>query len=440
MIARAVCLLFVFGISSLAACSIAEIPGTGGGASPDPSRSTTANACSDPSSPSTIEPLDLASLPSCACQAGGKARCVVRSKVPEPLSKQLADCDGAAGVCVPETILTSRAEPPSCKTSGAEGRCVSLCVPKVAKYAEVLTQGDGDACAADERCVPCTMPDGAPSGVCDIGEPAPSSCEGSGGGGDGGAPAAPGEISCPFTGAEMDVSKMPVCAPGGRCVSEGFLEDAVKDPKTRAELRSRLAACATGLCVPEAYLKKYGQHKPEACASFAGIEGRCFSTVFKDVSAQRDLLQRDVCGDDERCVPCFNPADGAPTGACTTVKCDAATKAPPALKDCCKKRGEMRGKCVPREDVPSQLRSRLSDEDCDDDTELCVPRKNLDLADVPVACTARSGGAGVCVSDCVEFGLFEGLLLSQGGCPTAETCVPCVHPTTKQPTGAPGCK
>ncbi|MBX3223471.1 MAG: hypothetical protein KF795_23360 [Labilithrix sp.] len=438
MIVRAASLLFVFGISSLAACSIAEIPG-GGGAAPGDPQTTTAATCSDPASPDTLEELDPAAVTPCECKAGGKARCVAKSKIPASLSKQLADCDGAGGACVPETILASRAEPPSCKTSGAEGRCVSLCVPKVAKYAEALTQGDGDTCATDERCVPCTMPDGAPSGVCDIGKPSPSTCASAGDGGTG-APAPPGAISCPFTGTEMDVSRMPVCAPGGRCVTEGFLDDAVTDPKTRAELRARLATCATGFCVPEEYLKKYGQHKPMACSSFAGIEGRCFSTVFKDVAAQKDLLQRDVCGADDRCIPCFNPADGTPTGACTTVTCDAATKTPPVLRDCCRKRGQMRGKCVPARDVPSQFQSRLSEEECDGDTELCVPSKNLDLKNVPDTCTPKSGGAGVCVSECIEFGLLEGLLLSQGGCPTAETCVPCIHPTTKQPTGAPGCK
>jgi hypothetical protein len=430
---RAKAVVVVLGVSSLVACSIAEIPGTG--AAPQvqtdvPSGCEAAGA--------KLEKLDLATLNACTCSAGGKAHCVAKTQMPASLSKQLADCDGTSGACVPDSILASGGELAPCKTSGVDGRCVSLCVPKVATYAEALTRGDGETCAADERCVPCTTPDGSSSGVCEIGRPPPSGCAGSPDAGGAAAPGEPGAVSCPFTGTELDVSQMPVCAPGGRCVSQAFLEAAMVDPKTRSEIFARLASCATGLCVPEEYLRKYGQHKPKACSSFAGIEGRCLSTVFKDVGAQKDLLQRDTCTENERCVPCFNPANGAPTGACSTVSCDAATKAPPTLAECCRKGGQMRGKCVPKKDVPTQLQERLSEHECDGATELCVPTENLDVSAVPQTCSASSD-KGVCVSDCVELSFFEGLFVAQGTCPDAKRCVPCINPTTMQPTGVPGC-
>src|SRR6185369_14134733 len=113
---------------------------------------------------------------------------------------------------------------------------------------------------------------------------------------------------------------------GGRCLAANL----ISDPR----IASRLEPCANGgLCVPEVYVREKGQHLPTACTFLMGVEGRCFSTVFKDVKEQKSL-PRDVCSDAERCVPCFNPATGQPTGACSTVSCDKAKTTPPALKDC----------------------------------------------------------------------------------------------------------
>jgi hypothetical protein len=239
----------------------------------------------------------------------------------------------------------------------------------------------------------------------------------------------------------MDVSQIPSCAPGGRCISESLLDEVVSDPKTQTELKTRLASCAFGYCVPEEYLKNYGQYKAPACKSFAGIEGRCFSTVFKDVAAEADVLPRDTCTDAERCVPCFNPADGTPTGACSTVKCDSPTTTPPVLKSCCDQGGQLRGKCVPKSDVPSQIQSRLQADECDAAAELCVPTENIDIKATPTTCVPTSGGgAGVCVSRCLVFSTLERLAYESGTCRADQICAPCVNPQTKQPTGIPGCK
>lgn len=424
---------------SIAACSIAELP------PPPPAAGaleTKSAECT--SAQQKLEKQDLKDLKPCACAAGGKAHCVAKAKMPASFAGQLEACDGEQGACVPDTILETAEPPPSCKTSGAEGRCVSLCIPKVAEYVDGLTRGDGNTCPEDERCVPCLTPSGKSSGICEIGAPPPASCTADGGGATTpGSDDGPTNIACPYTGPEQVVTNWAVCAPGGRCVKEESIDKLLTDPKKRDELKARLERCETGLCVPEEYIKKYGQHKPAACSSFAGIEGRCFSTVFKDVKAQKDLLQRDTCGESDRCIPCFNPADGTPTGACSTVSCDQpATTTPPALKDCCRVDGETRGKCVRRTDVPTQFQSRLSEHECDDGTELCVPSENLDLKAKTTSCTpsgAAGGGKGVCVSDCIEFRLLEGIFLGQSNCRDDQTCVPCIDPKTKQPTGAPGC-
>ncbi|HVH47732.1 MAG TPA: hypothetical protein VM925_35595 [Labilithrix sp.] len=433
---RPASLLIVSGLAAFVACSVAEIPGGGGYTAP----TADAGPLTCTAAPTKVEKVDIATLNACECKAGGKAHCVARSKMPDALSNQLALCDGQTGGCVPDTIIQSGGEPPpACKTSGADGRCLSLCVPNVEKYAEILTRGDDSSCAEDEKCIPCMRPDGSSSGICEIGRQ--GSCT------DGGVVAPATGVSCPFTGTEMDVSQMPICAPGGRCVSEALLDLAITNEQTKTELKARLATCAIGYCVPEEYLKKYGQHKPAACKTFAGIEGRCFSTVFKDIDAQKDLLQRDVCSENERCIPCFNPADGSPSGACTTVSCDAPTTTPPTLKDCCMQQGQMRGKCFPRTDIPTEYQSRLSDYECDDTTELCVPSENVDLKSVPALCkpstspsSPTTGGNGVCVSNCIKFTILENIVLQQGSCRSDQTCIPCKHPQNGQPTGAPGCK
>lgn len=443
-------ILFCSGFAALVACSIAEIPGTG----PAPSTLAELDAQADAlvqciAEPTRLEKVDLSTLQACQCKAGGRAHCIEEAKLPATLARPLAQCQGTTGRCVPDAVIESGGEPfPTCKTQGDEGRCVTLCVPRVDKYAEALTRGDGDTCKPDEKCVPCKMPDGSSSGICEVGTG--MTCV------DGGPllpdaaldPDASFEISCPYTGTPMSVVQMPACAPGGRCVSEDFLETAIPDGNTLSELKARLDRCAFGYCVPEDYLLSYGQFKPVTCTSLAGIEGRCFSTVFKDVDAQKDLLPQDTCDGNHRCIPCFNPADGAPSGACTTVKCDQpATTVPPTLQDCCSQSGKMRGKCIPREDIPEQFRGRLTWYECDSDTELCVPSENVDLKSVPAMCTPVTSvpvpfpaTSGVCVSRCLVFSFLENFVFQRAGCAEDEICAPCNNPANNQPTGAPGCK
>jgi hypothetical protein len=413
-----------------AACSVAEIPEAGDSSEVIGKKGSAAAVCQ--AAQTKLDPQDPAKLTKCECKAGGAARCVPIKKMPTGLANQLEKCDSDQGACVPDTIIASGGKaPPSCATKGKEGRCLSMCVPLVAKYAAtVLTRGDGDTCPTDERCVPCENPlDGTPTGVCDIGSPPPASCSAVGAKGGGGIGVTPGEaITCPFKGTPADPTRFPACGPngqGGRCIDPSL----VADPKIAA----RLSRCDKGLCVPEVYVKEKGQHLPTSCSSFAGIDGRCFSVVFRDVADQSELLQQDACSADERCVPCFNPATGEPTGACDSVSCDKAKMTPRPLRDCCR----ARGKCVPRRDVPQSFQARLNSDGCDARLEVCAPSENLDPNTAPVVCAAN-GGKGVCVSNCVEFDFFESILLDRGSCRSDQTCVPCRTPNG-QPSNAPGC-
>lgn len=434
---------------SFIACSVAEIPGTpaatGVGAG-EKSGSVNTKAkggqCEAGSAPVKAEAIDPTTLAACACAAGGKARCAPKDRLPDTLTAHLEDCDNTAGSCVPDTIIASRGAPlGECKAAGKPGRCLSLCVPKVSENLEYLTRGDEDACPEDERCIPCVDPlTGDATGICSIEsiEEGSITCRASGTAAAGsGVDIKPGEtVSCPFDPAKStpgDPARFPACGTGGRCLENALVP---------ADIATRLDSCPAeggkpGLCLPEIYVTEKGKHLPTTCSSFAGIEGRCFSNVFKDVQEQSDILQQDVCKADERCVPCFNPSSGKETGACKTVSCDAPKKTAVVLEECCNRKGANRGKCVPSKDIPADYQSRLKQFECDSGS-LCAPSDQIDTDAKTVPCSS-DGDPGVCVSDCIDIGFFEGIFVGRSGsCRTDQNCIPCAGPLGR-PTGAPGC-
>jgi hypothetical protein len=141
------------------------------------------------------------------------------------------------------------------------------------------------------------------------------------------------------------------------------------------------------------------------------------------VAEKKDLLPASTCGADARCAPCFDPLTGQPSGACSTVPCDAPKEPAKTLKQCCRIGGQDQGRCVPKEVVPSDARDFLGDDDgiCTG-TDLCVPNELIAPATPPKTCTAVipfvGGYQGICVSDC-----FEGLVL-QGTCTGGLVCAP----------------
>lgn len=387
--------------------------------------------------PSTLTPEDPNKFPKCACDNGGKARCIPKDKVPGNVSAQLDSCnDGGAGVCVPDTLVKSGgAAPPTCQSAFGEGRCMSLCVPEVAQNGKLLDRGKSDECAEDERCVPCNNPlkGGEPTGVCEIGKPPSAECTstpGSNGTGSGN-PA----VSCPYTGPPIvDPSTFPSCGSGARCVPTNLVP---------GDAASKLKTCATGVCAPEKSIKAGGQHLPKTCRSVAGSEGRCLNENIPDVEKQKASLPQDTCDSDERCTPCFNPVDGTETGACKSVTCDAPKEPAKKLTDCCVDKGVARGKCVPKAMVPATQQSKLDDEDenCVQGAELCAPNENLDPSFQAPPCTAdnffQGQYSGVCISDCIKLSFIENLGTSRGNCQKGFTCAPCER--NGKPTGAPGC-
>lgn len=383
-----------------------------------------------------LAPEDPNKFPKCACAKGGKARCIPKDKVPSIVIDHFDSCDeGGPGVCVPDPLVKSGgAAPPTCKSAFGEGRCMSLCVPEVAKNASLLNRGEGDVCAEDERCVPCNNPlkGGEPTGVCEIGKPPPDECKDTGGSTGGGAGGAP--LTCPYEGPPIvDPKTFPSCGDGARCVPENLVP---------AGSAGQLKRCDGGLCAPEKSIAAGGQYLPKTCKSIANAEGRCLNVNIPAVEAQKASLPQDICDSNERCTPCFNPLDGSETGACKTVSCDAPKQPAVRFKECCKGKGTG-GKCVPKEMVPASQRDKLEDKDkaCEKGAELCVPNENLDPSHNAPPCIADNffmgQYTGVCISDCIDLNFLESLGTSRGNCNKGFTCVPCER--NGKPTGAPGC-
>lgn len=128
-----------------------------------------------------------------------------------------------------------------------------------------------------------------------------------------------------------------------------------------------------------------------------------------------------------------SPATPAPT---PSTPPNTETRPPPeeALPTCCSGKGT----CVPEDVVTSEQKSYLTQKECAA-KNLCAPTENLSPSFKPTACTGGLDGKtkGVCLSNCLELPSKQ--FLDQGTCDKEHTCAPCVHPITKQPTGAPGC-
>lgn len=360
--------------------------------------------------------IDPKKFPACKPACGG-AHCIPDAFVPDAQKDLLASCPG--GYCLPDDLTAGAgfAVPDTCKsTAGAEGRCVSTCLPQIAAQKDMLPQS---TCAANERCAPCFNPTGVnpklSTGACDTACDKPKE--------------APLVLTCPWKGPPVvDPSKLPACAPacgGAHCVPFYAVP---------AAQQASLSVCPGGYCVPDTVSSTGGNFVPKTCAPLPGFpdaEGRCISSCLKSVADQAASLVQDACDAGELCVPCTDPVTGKDTGACNTAPCDAPAKPAYAFPKCCDYLGSPQATCLPTAKIPADQAKGLQQATCPADF-LCVPDEYIPQQGVPIA-TCTTPGGGACVSKCVPN--LPGYLGS-GDCPDKNhVCVPCQFaPTT------PGCK
>jgi hypothetical protein len=223
----------------------------------------------------------------------------------------------------------------------------------------------------------------------------------------------------------VDPTTFPACATctGGRCIPSNLFTPAQADLLSPCDSTSR--------CVPEQIVAQAQNLLLKPCSYGPGIEGRCTSLCIPSVSNVAPYLPQDVCTANERCVPCFSPADGTPTGICG-VGCDSAPEGQPfVFGHCC----AADGRCAPKASLPAAIASLLGPETCTGE-QLCVPAAMVENPSRRFTCCMASSSSGVCAPACVTNQNAQGRFLTQGNCSTGERCVPCANPLTGAPTGA----
>jgi hypothetical protein len=419
------------------ACDIKGEP-CGAGPSSTSSSSTTGGG---PTCPYDGPPLvDPKSFPACAC-AG--SHCVPSALVPKDQQAKLLTCDG--GFCVPDETIASKGlgVPKTCTSiGGAEGRCLSTCLPVIAKRASLLPT---DVCGAGQVCAPCYDPTAsdpnAPTGACEVACDKPAK--------------PPVKLSCPHKGPPIvDPKKFEACTGacgGARCLPADMVP---------ASQQSKLAGCKTkgnpGFCVMDETIASAQNYVPPTCKSIAGAEGRCLSTCLPEIAAQGDLLPQDSCAAGYRCAPCFNPTAKdplAPTGACSLASCDMPAE--PPLKLTCPWKGAPvvnpssldscnpvcgSAHCMPAGLVPAAQQSQLNKCTADGGAGFCLPDAVIAAGGnyVPPSCDPfpGSGAEGRCLSKCLPAVAAKKGELVQSSCSSSDLCVPCSDPFTGQSTGA----
>jgi hypothetical protein len=293
----------------------AEGAGNGGSTStgsPPPKCDDPATPCYDQScvdAGETFVPqvvLDTVLTPCATCGGG---HCVPTAQLPSTsaeLLDMLAFCDDTS-VCVPDKmILTGGSPEPVHCTSifGAEGRCMSDCIPDV-KEQGTLYGLPTEGCATGEYCVPCYSPlDGSSTGACTVGNPG---CD---------APVEPPK-------------QFPSCCDdkgGGICIPIALV-GAAADRLDKEECAGKGAADSA--CVPlvifNAQQSGQSQIVWDCCTTGGfiggGQEGVCIPKCVPE--ADSFLVSQGSCGQDwENCAPCEMEVLGfaIDTGACEPVQ------------------------------------------------------------------------------------------------------------------------
>lgn len=199
--------------------------------------------------------------------------------------------------------------------------------------------------------------------------------------------------------------------------------------------KDELEACGDEMaCIPDEILLAGGK-KPKSCTFGASEAGACVPLAIKQVRENAAALGKDVCEDDERCVPCIHPIDETPTGVCEEAgvheeDCVGGTGEAGRVETCCYGLGV----CLDEGAVPGDSREDMSRETCSRG-RLCAPAAMADGE--PKRCEVFGGFDGVCLPLCFAAMLRGAKPVLGGGCGAAEICLPCA---VGKGQGMPGCE
>ncbi len=259
-----------------------------------------------------------------------------------------------------------------------------------------------------------------------------------------------------------DPKKFPVCTgtkgAKGRCVPTSKMGQFSDKFET--------AACQAGsACVPDTLVEKGTSIQLKKCKPVLGKsedDGRCFSSLAKDITANYDLLKNATgtqCSGDEVCAPCLNPlANNAPTGICFEApkagECDGKAggggggggggapvacpyMGPPLVdvstfpsEDCGSGMRCVAAALLPSADLAASLKKCSKG--------VCAPEKAVAAAGnyVPKTCVSVAGGEGRCTNENIPMVSSQKAMLPKDTCDANELCAPCYNPGDGKATGA----
>jgi hypothetical protein len=214
-------------------------------------------------------------------QHRARGRCVDDNQLGESQLAMLEACANGYSHCVPVPLLLSdgRAQPPVCTSiRGAEGRCLSICIPDIAAKASQLPV---DICGDGELCAPCYDPvTGESTEACET-----STCD------------APVEPPQTF---ERCCEDRAVCVPS-----------TIVPESQRGQLEQKTCAEDDDLCAPLENTDP--TYEAPHCTGAIGQEGRCLSTCIPNVNTFGSVQPE--CPANTKCMAC-NIIIGIPSGAC----------------------------------------------------------------------------------------------------------------------------
>jgi hypothetical protein len=186
------------------------------------------------------------------------------------------------------------------------------------------------------------------------------------------------------------------------------------------------------ICMPDKLLLAGGK-APKECTFGGSDKGACLPLAFKQIAKNAAALSKDVCEDDEKCVPCIHPIEKVDTGVCHEsgvheADCVGGLGEQGDVESCCAGLGV----CVALSSVPEESRADATSMGCSGGT-ICAPAAMAN--EKPKRCETFGGFDGLCLPKCFAP-MLQGADTSDD-CNVFEVCLPCF---IAEGQGMPGCE
>ncbi len=179
------------------------------------------------------------------------------------------------------------------------------------------------------------------------------------------------------------------------------------------------------VCVPNAIIEAGGKALKSCTQKVSpGAKGVCVDLAVPRLVEFKDFLDKDVCDEDQKCVPCVNPETNEPVPFCNDEvgvfenDCTGGEGGGKRAQSCC----HGAGTCMVAGALPEDQRENLKQGSCPD-SKVCAP--TAQVSGKPVKCEIL-GGDGVCMDLCFAEQMQGIGRHMRTSCGPTEVCIPCV--------------